>query len=141
MITRWDWDPAEGRRRLHAELAASGLAWLRAPSIMEAAGRDPWDAAAQLLGERPELVERQPIRPIPNGRSFASGTMAAPFHTDSQTSLGVPPHVQVMACRQAAPVGGESLYLDTWPLIASIEAQAPEPVSYTHLTLPTILLV
>jgi gamma-butyrobetaine dioxygenase len=123
---RWDWDAAEGPARLLAELGASGLAWIRAPQIVEAAGREPWEAAAQLLGERPELVERQPIRPIPGGRSFASGTMAAPFHSDSQTFLGVPPHVQVMACRQAAALGGESLYLDTWPLVATIEAEAPK---------------
>ena len=126
MIARWDWDAALGPGRVLAELAESGIAWVRAPQIAEAAGRDPWAAAAQLLGERAELVERQPIRPVPHGRSFASGAMAAPFHTDSQTFLGVPPHVQVMACRQATAAGGESLYLDTWPLIAAIESEAPE---------------
>lgn len=125
VVARWDWDPAEGPQRTKAELAASGIAWIRAPQMVEAAGRDPWDAATRLLGEQPELVERQPIRPVSRGRSFASGTMAAPFHSDSQTFLGVPPHVQVMACRQAAPVGGESLYLDTWPLIATIESEGP----------------
>jgi gamma-butyrobetaine dioxygenase len=126
VIARWDWDATEGPGRVLAELAASGIAWIRAPQIVEAASREPWEAAAQLLGERPELVERQPIRPIPGGRSFASGTMAAPFHSDSQTFLGVPPAVQVMACRQAAPAGGESLYLDAWPVIAIIEREAPE---------------
>ncbi len=90
------------------------------------AERDPWAAAALILGEPPDLVERQPIRPVPGGRSFSSGSMAAPFHSDSQTFLGLPPHVQVMACRQAAPSGGESLYLDTWSLIATIEREAPE---------------
>jgi gamma-butyrobetaine dioxygenase len=126
VIARWDWDATEGPVRVLAELAAPGVAWIRAPQIVEAADRDPWEAATHLLGERPELVERQPIRPVAGGRSFASGQMAAPFHSDSQTFLGVPPHVQVMACRQAAPDGGESLYLDTWPLIATIEREAPE---------------
>ena len=95
--------------------------------MVEAAERDPWAAAARiLLGDRPDLVERQPIRAVPGGRSFSSGAMAAPFHSDSQVFLGVPPHVQVMACRQAAPSGGESLYLDTWALIATIEREDPE---------------
>jgi hypothetical protein len=51
--------------------------------------------------------------------------MAAPFHTDSQMLLGVPPHVQVMACTRAAERGGENLYLDTWALLARIEGEDP----------------
>jgi len=93
---------------------------------VDAVERDPWGASSRILGERPDLVERQPIRPVPQGRSFASGAMAAPFHSDSQTFLGCPPHVQVMACRQAASLGGESLYLDTWPVVATVERDAPE---------------
>ncbi len=123
---RWDWDGGPGPARLLAELAATGLAWIRAPEVVEAAERDPWAAAARILGERPDMVERQPIRAVPDGRSFSSGAMAAPFHSDSQVFLGVPPHVQVMACRQAAPSGGESLYLDTWALVATIEREDPE---------------
>ena len=123
---RWDWDKASGPARLVAELAETGLSWIRAPELVDVAERDPWAAAARILGEPPDLVERQPIRPVPGGRSFSSGAMAAPFHSDSQTFLGLPPHVQVMACRQAAPSGGESLYLDTWSLVATIEREAPE---------------
>jgi gamma-butyrobetaine dioxygenase len=63
---------------------------------------------------------------VPGGRSFSSGRMAAPFHTDSQTLLGVPPHVQVMACAGAAENGGESLYLDTWALLARLEREDPD---------------
>lgn len=122
---RWDWDGGTGPARLALELAASGLAWIRAPEVVEAAERDPWAAAARILGERLEMVERQPIHAVPGGRSFSSGAMAAPFHSDSQVFLGVPPHVQVMACRQAAPSGGEGLYLDTWPLLATIEREDP----------------
>jgi hypothetical protein len=123
---RWDWDPASGPARLVAELAEVGLSWVRAPELVDMAERDPWAAAARILGTPPELVERQPIRPVPGGRSFSSGAMAAPFHSDSQTVLGLPPHLQVMACRRAAPSGGESLYLDTWLLVATIEREAPE---------------
>jgi len=96
-----------------------------APEIVEEAERDPRAAATRLLGERPLVVERQPIRPVAGGRSFASGCMAAPFHTDSQMLLGVPPHVQAMACRRAAAKGGHSLYLDTWDLLARIEQEEP----------------
>ena len=123
---RWDWDAGAGPEHLVAELAATGLAWIHAPGLVEAAERDPWAAAARILGERPELVERQPIRAIPGGRSFSSGTMAAPFHSDSQMCLGVPPHVQLMACRRPAESGGENLYFDTWPLLGRIEGEAPD---------------
>jgi hypothetical protein len=51
--------------------------------------------------------------------------MAAPFHSDSQSFLGVPPHVQVMACLRAAGAGGESLYLDTWALLERIALEHP----------------
>jgi hypothetical protein len=107
------------------ELADAGLAWVRAPELVEAAEREPWAAAERLLGERPLLLERQPIRAVPGGRSFASGRMEAPLHSDSQTFLGVPPHVQVMACRAAAAAGGEGLYLDTWALLARLEHADP----------------
>lgn len=123
---RWDWQGASGPERLKAELAESGLAWLRAPELALAAERDPWTAAERLLGERPLLLERQPIRAVLGGRSFSSGSMAAPFHSDSQMFLGVPPHVQVMACQRPAEAGGESLYLDTWALLTRVELEEPE---------------
>jgi hypothetical protein len=128
---RWDWDAGAGPEHLVAELAATGLAWIHAPGLVEAAERDPWAAAARILGERPELVERQPIRALPGGRSFSSGTMAAPFHSDSQMCLGVPAQVQLMACRRPAASGGESLYLDTWLLLERIEREAPD--LFAHL--------
>jgi gamma-butyrobetaine dioxygenase len=122
---RWEWDAAAGPARVVAELAAAGVAWVHAPEIAEKAAGDPWAAAERVLGGRPLLVERQPIRAVPGGRSFSSGCMAAPFHTDSQMLLGVPPHVQVMACARAAERGGENLYLDTWCLLARIEREDP----------------
>lgn len=123
---RWDWDAATGPARVSAQLAETGLAWVRAPELAEAAAREPWAAAERLMGERPLLLERQPIRAVPGGRSFSSGRMAAPLHSDSQTFLGAPPHVQVMACGSAAEDGGEGLYLDTWALLERIEREDPE---------------
>ncbi len=123
---RLAWDAAFGREALDAALSAAGIAWLRAPELAEAAEREPWALCERLLGERPMLLERQPIRAVPGGRSFASGRMAAPLHSDSQTFLGVPPHVQVMACRSAAAAGGEGHYLDTWGLLKRIERERPE---------------
>jgi hypothetical protein len=123
---RWDWDPETGPGRLTAVLAHAGVAWVRAPELAEAAPREPWACAERLLGERAVLLERQPIRAVPGGRSFSSGRMAAPFHTDSQTLLGVPPHVQVMACGAPSEEGGENLYLDAWALLARVEGEDPE---------------
>jgi len=123
---RWDWERETGPRRLNAELAETGICWLRAPELVREVEADPWAAAEGLLGERPLLLERQPIRAIAGGRTFSSGCMAAPFHSDSQMFLGVPPHVQVMACQSAAETGGESLYLDTWALLARVERDDPD---------------
>ena len=120
---RVDWDAALGPERVSAALVETGLAWVHAAALEAAAEREPWAVAERLLGERPLLVERQPIRPVPGGRSFSSGRMAAPFHSDSQMFLGVPPHVQVMACHHPAEAGGEGLYLDTWELLARIERE------------------
>jgi len=122
---RWDWDARDGPARLAAQLAETGIAWIRAPDLADSAPREPWGCAERLFGERAVLLERQPIRAVPGGRSFSSGRMAAPFHTDSQMLLGAPPHVQVMACHAAAPAGGESLYLDTWALLARLEGEDP----------------
>ena len=124
---RWDWDATDGPGPAHRRSSRRrGFAWVRAPELAEAAPREPWACAERLLGERAVLLERQPIRAVPGGRSFSSGGMAAPFHTDSQTLLGVPPHVQVMACRAAAAGGGENLYLDTWALLARLEREDPD---------------
>jgi hypothetical protein len=123
---RWDWDPTSGPSRLTGALAEAGLAWIRAPELAEAAPREPWACAERLLGERAVLLERQPIRAVPGGRSFASSRMAAPFHSDSQSFLGQPPHVQVMACRSAADAGGQCLYLDTWALLDRLEREDPD---------------
>jgi hypothetical protein len=123
---RWDWERERGPARLAAELAGDGISWVRAPELVEAAERDPWGAAERLLGERALLVERQPIRAVPGGRSFASTRGEAPLHSDSQMLLGVPPQVQVMACRAAAAAGGEGVYLDTWALLAGVEREAPD---------------
>ncbi|HSD26430.1 MAG TPA: TauD/TfdA family dioxygenase, partial [Vicinamibacteria bacterium] len=125
-LVRWEFEPGSGPARLLAELAAAGIAWTRAPRLVALCEGDPWSAAGHLLGERPEFLERQPIRPVRGGRSFSSGTMAAPFHSDSQMCLGVPPHVQVMACRRPAERGGECLFLDTWPLLERVEREAPD---------------
>lgn len=124
--SRWEWDAASGPARLEAELGDAGIAWLGAPELAVLAERDPWAAAETLFGGQPRLLERQPIHAIAGGRTFSSGSMPAPFHSDSQMFRGVPPHVQVMACRQAAERGGESLYLDTWELLAVLEQQDPE---------------
>jgi gamma-butyrobetaine dioxygenase len=138
---RCEWDAATGPGRLVAALAETGLAWVRAPALVEAAEREPWAAAERLLGERPLLVERQPIRCVPGGRSFASGRMAAPFHSDSQLLRGVPPHVQVMACHRAAEAGGEGLYLDTWALLTRVEREEPALFARLFTTLRRIPFV
>ena len=89
----------------------------------ESAARDPWEIATQLLGEPPSMVERQPIKPVPEGRSFASNAAFTPLHTDSQMFGGVSPHMQIMFCAKAARDGGTTLLLDTHELLETIERE------------------
>lgn len=138
---RSEWDAATAPGQVVAALVETGLAWIRAPALVEAAEREPWSVAERLLGERPLLVERQPIRPVTGGRSFASGRMPAPFHSDSQLLQGVPPHVQVMACHRAAEAGGEGLYLDTWTLLTRVEREDPALFACLFATLRRIPFV
>jgi len=86
---------------------------------------DPWLAIEQLVQARPAMVELQPIRPRPDGRSFASTSGFTPFHTDSQDYLGVSPDLQVMICRKAAARGGESRLLDGDALLARLARDQP----------------
>ncbi|MGK4006505.1 TauD/TfdA family dioxygenase [Sorangium sp. So ce1036] len=131
MTEPWIWPgPSRGPARLLDELAARGFSVLRgdASSMLspEEAARAPWSFAERLLGERPLLVERQPIKAVPGGRSFAASAVAAPLHTDSQCFAGAPPAVQILACIRPAERGGGCLLLDTWPLLAAIERADPE---------------
>ncbi len=102
---------------LRAELAARGYAVV--PGAREP--DEPWAFISDLLGVRPEMAERQPIRPVPGGRSFAGSAVFTPLHTDSQDFLGAPPGIQVMVCRRAAPSGGETRLVDGWALLERLE--------------------
>jgi hypothetical protein len=100
-------------------------------AVVPAASRDPreasdaWQLVADLVGVRPEMVERQPIRPVDGGRSFASTTIFTPFHTDSQDFLGSPPALQIMICRRAATDGGQTRLLDGARLLARLARENP----------------
>lgn len=120
-MTTWTWRPDEGPARLRAELAAKGYAVLRMGDVVTEAASAPWSFAERLFREAPRMVERQPIRPVKGGRSFASTDVFTPLHTDSQLNLGAPPGAQVMVCERAASTGGESHLVDAWALATEIE--------------------
>ncbi len=98
-------------------------------SLRDSAEASPFAFAARLLGVTPLLVERQPIRPIEGGRSFASTRALTPLHTDSQMFMGAPAAVQVLVCVKQAQRGGESLLVDGARLHARLEREAPELAS------------
>lgn len=106
---------------LRETLRVQGYAVL--PSAREVV--EPWSYVTELVGTRPEMVERQPIRPLPQGRSFASSQVFTPFHTDSQDYLGAPPAIQVMVCKRAAATGGETRLLDGAALLARLARENP----------------
>lgn len=112
---------------------------------------EPWAYVTELVGERPEMVERQPIRPVQGGRSIASTNGFAPFHTDSQDHRGLSPWLQILVCRRPGARGGESRLLDGYRLLARLErehrdlARALRTVPRTHrfyfgeLVRPTVM--
>jgi len=120
----WVFDDDTGLARLRDELARNGYARFLAPGLVAAAERDPWAVARRLHGDV-QLVEAHPIHPVPHGRSFASTSGVTPLHTDSQSRRGVPPRWQIMLCARPAATGGETLLVDTWPLLERIEAHDP----------------
>ena len=111
---------------LRAKLSRDGWAVLPAGALPPQATIEPWAFVEALFGERPDMVERQIIRAVPSGRSYASSSWATPPHTDSQSHLGLPPTVQIMTCIRPAERGGESLLVDAWQLLDRIEAHDPE---------------
>lgn len=111
------------------ELAARGYAVIRdAPPELSPseAARAPWLFAERLLGAKSRMVERQPIKAVPGGRSFASSAGPAPLHTDSQLFAGAAPDVQVMVCARAADRGGEHLFIDGWALLDRVRDEDPD---------------
>jgi hypothetical protein len=109
--------------RLREEVAARGFAVT--PLVPELAARatsDPWGFVEALFGEVPDLIERQPIRAVGGGRSFAASSGPAPLHTDSQMHLGVPAHTQVLVCVRQATRGGASLLADGWSILERVRA-------------------
>ncbi|MFO0625034.1 MAG: TauD/TfdA family dioxygenase [Polyangiales bacterium] len=110
---------------LRDRLAARGYAVVRGCDDLREAGASPWSFAERLLGARPVMVEQQPIRAVPGGRSFASTQGFTPLHSDSQLHLGAPPDAQVMVCHRHAAAGGETLLLDTWSLLEELQRAEP----------------
>lgn len=98
------------------------------PAWVDAVSTHPWEiaqAVAARLGAEVAMLERQPIRPIEGGRSFAANAGPAPFHTDSQLFRGRPAHLQVLFCVRAAERGGTSLVADTHALLDDVAVADP----------------
>jgi hypothetical protein len=92
----------------------------------------PFALAFRILGVEPLLVERQIIRPIEGGRSFASTRVDTPLHTDSQMLLGVPATLQILVCVRAAPRGGESVLVDGLRLLSALRRDFPDVHRAAH---------
>jgi hypothetical protein len=108
-----------------AALESVGAAVVTSPDAAARASASPWAFAEKLFGERVLLVERQPIRAVPGGRTFASSGVFTPSHTDSQPHFGVPASAQVLVCARPAASGGESTLVDAWQLLDSLAATDP----------------
>lgn len=90
---------------------------------VRAASVSPYELAEALLGVPPLMIERQPIKPLPNARSIASSREASPLHTDSQMLFGIPAAVQILVCVKPAERGGESTLVDGDAVIERLERE------------------
>ena len=121
-----------------APMPASALAPAPVPApALSRSPDEPWAFVHDLLGIRPEMVERQPIRPIAGARSFAGTSVFTPFHTDSQDFFGAPPALQIMVCRRAATQGGATRLLDGWALLEHL-ARTDRPLHDSLLSTPRL---
>lgn len=127
-MLRNSWSRPDRLERLKVRLDSLGVAVIDpSPELPpEEAMHSPWVFAEKLLGEAPRMVERQPIKAVPHGRSFASSAGPTPFHTDSQWYAGGPPDLQVMVCITPAEEGGEHLFLDGTKLLDTIRLTSPD---------------
>ncbi len=110
---------------LRSALAERPWAVVRGAGLVALATSAPGLLVERLLGQRPRMLERQSIRAVEGGKSFASSSRFTPLHTDSQLYAGAPPDLQVMACLRSATTGGESTLLDAWNFAAALEARDP----------------
>ncbi|NUP13202.1 MAG: hypothetical protein HOW73_44755 [Polyangiaceae bacterium] len=106
---------------LEARLAKTGYFVLPAGALTPSDLARPWQFAEQLSGEPPLMVERQVIRAVPEGRSFASTNGPTPLHNDLQLFRGRPADLQVLVCVQPATSGGTSLLLDSRLVVEALE--------------------
>lgn len=111
---------------VRAPLAERGFVVLPTGAFDASLLSEPFSFVEALVGERPLMVERQTIRSVPGGRSFASTNVVTPMHTDSQPYLGNAPALQVMWCRRPAPSGGECQLVDGARLLAIVEREDSE---------------
>lgn len=103
-----------------------GFFVVRAPFGAELASRAPFHCAEAALEWPVAMAEHQPIRPVPEGRSFASTMVETPLHTDSQLYRGAPPDVQLLLCVRPANQGGEPTLLDGFSVVEHIEKAEPD---------------
>lgn len=106
-------------------LAPSGWFVIPAGLLKWHADTGAWDLATRIVGASPRMVERQRIRAVAGGTSFASTDVDTPLHNDLQLHLGCPADLQILCCVRQAARGGESLLFDTWPWLLELETREP----------------
>jgi len=112
--------------KLRDLIEENGYCVIPSPLGADVAAWAPLHFAESVLGEPVEMAEHQPIKPVPQGRSFASTTVETPLHTDSQFFRGAPPDVQLLVCLRQAKEGGEPTLFDGFALLDRIAAADPD---------------
>jgi hypothetical protein len=100
------------------------MSLLRWPGAATLCREDPWSFAETLFGGPVARIQTMKVKTVPGFRAYTSSSVEANMHTDSG-GLWVPAHAQVMISVRAAESGGESLLLDSWPLLRRLEKEDP----------------
>ena len=83
--------------------------------------------AERLFGKRPIRYQRMLVEhsPLGNQQSMPKTMFAGALHNDC-AQMGMPPQYQVMICEKQSAGGGDSLLLDLWPILESIQIEDPQ---------------
>lgn len=135
-LRRWRWSDHDGPARLRAQLDRDGIAHFRAPEFIDLADQ-PRVLLRRLLGPRESIARllSTEIRVQAQSRSYSDSNVEALMHTDN--AIALPPALQVMACVRKAELGGESTFVDAWPLLRGIREEDPKLFAslYSHVRL------
>lgn len=121
-VERWTWTDRHGPARLERELVTRGLSRIYMPDL-EPRSDDPHGVFVRLFGADRGLVRsaRFVVKPERGKRAVVRNDAETRPHIDDNELM--PANVQILCCVRPSRRGGESLYVDSWQVLARIERE------------------